>query len=51
MKEEGEIITTDIAIVEILNNHFSTIFTLENLNNIPDFNLSFRKKIETPMKI
>ena len=33
----------------MLNNHFSTAFTTENLNNVPDFNLSYRKKIETSM--
>ena len=49
MHEEGENITTDIEIAEILNNHFSSVFTSENLNNVPDFNLSYRKRIEAPM--
>ena len=35
-----------IEIAEMLNNHFSIIFTSENLNNVPDFNLSYKKKIE-----
>ena len=29
---------------EILNNHFGIIFTSENRNNVPEFNLSYRKK-------
>ena len=44
LHEEGNIITTDIEISEILNNHFGTVFTSENLNNVPEFNLSYRKK-------
>ena len=48
MHEEGEIITTDIEITEILNNPFSTVSTSDNLNNVPEFNLSYRKKIEAP---
>ena len=47
--EEDNIITMDIVIIEILNNYFGSIFTSENLNNIPEFNLSYRKKIKTPM--
>ena len=40
--EKGDIITTDIEITEILNNQFLTIttFTSENLNKIPEFNLT-----------
>ena len=30
-------------------NHFSSVFTSQNFNNDPDFNLSYRKKIEAPM--
>ena len=49
--EEGNIISTDIEIADILNNHFGSVFTTENLNNIPDFNLSHNKKIESPMAL
>ena len=49
MREEGKIKTTDIEIIEMLNNHFSTVFPSENLNNVSDFNLSYRKKIDTPI--
>ena len=49
MHEEGEIIKTVIEIVEMLNNHFSTAFISENLNNVPDFKLSDMKKIKAPM--
>ena len=35
-----------MEITEILNNHFSSVFISENLNNIHDFNLSYRKEIE-----
>ena len=45
--EEGNIILTDTEIADILNNHFGSVFTTENLNNIPDFNLSYMKKIES----
>ena len=45
MLEEGNIISTDIEIADILNNHFGSVFTTENLNNIPDLNLSYRKKM------
>ena len=48
MYEEGEIITTYIEIAEMLNNHFSKVFTSQNLNNVPAFNLSYTKKIEAP---
>ena len=44
--EGGDIITPDIEIAEILNNEFGTVFTSENLNNVPEFNLLYRKKIE-----
>ena len=40
---------TDIEIIEILNYNFSFVFTSENLNNVSDINLSYRKKIEAPM--
>ena len=49
MHKEGENIITDIKIPEILNNHFRSVFTPENLNNVPDFKLLYRKKIEAPM--
>ena len=49
MHEEGKNITTDIEIAEILNNRFSPIFTSENLKNVPNFNLSYRKRIEAPI--
>ena len=32
-----------------MNNHFGTVFTSENLNNVPEFNLPYRKKIEASM--
>ena len=48
-KIKGENITTDIEIAQMLNNHFSYVFISQNLNNVPDFNLSYRKKIEAPM--
>ena len=38
LHEEGDIITTDIKIAEILNNNF-IVFTPENFSNIPEFNL------------
>ena len=38
-----------MEIAEILNNHFSSVFTSENPNNVPDFNFSYRKKLEPPM--
>ena len=44
MHEEGDI-TTVIEIAELLNNHFGTVFTSENLNHIPEFNI-YRKKME-----
>ena len=44
LHEEGEIITTDIKIVEMLNNHFGTVFTSKNRNNVHDFDLTYRKK-------
>ena len=44
--EEG---TTDVENSKMLNNHFSIVFTSENLNNVPEFNLSYTKKIEAPM--
>ena len=34
-----------------LNNHFSTVFASENLNNVPDFKLSYRKKNRDPSDI
>ena len=49
MHEEGENITTDIEIAEILNHHFSSVFTSENLNNVPNFHLFYIKRIEAPM--
>ena len=51
LHEEGDIITTDIEIEEILNKHFGTAFTSENLNNVPEFNLSYGKKIEASKNI
>ena len=42
-------ISTDFEIAEVLNNHFCTVFALENLNNIPEFNLSYKKNIEATM--
>ena len=49
MNEEEEIITTDSEIEEILHNHFGTVFTSQNLNNVPEFSMSYRKNIEAPM--
>ena len=39
LMEEGDIIATDIEIADILNNHFGSISTTENLNNVPEFDL------------
>ena len=51
MHEGGDIITPNIEIAEILNNEFGTVFTSENLNNVPEFNLSYRKKDRWPNDI
>ena len=50
LHEEGKI-TTDIEITEILNNHFSSIFISENLNNVPDFNLTYFRINEKEINI
>ena len=42
MQEEGENITTDIEITEILNN-FGMLFKSEDLNKVPEFNFSYIK--------
>ena len=33
----------------MLNNDFSNVFISQNFNNVPDFNLSYKKKIKAPM--
>ena len=38
-----EIIKTDIEIASTLNNHFGTVFTSENFNKAPEFNLYIGK--------
>ena len=48
LHEERDIII-QVEIAEILNNHLGTVFTLDNLSNDPDFNLSYRKKIKAPI--
>ena len=49
LHEEGGIIATDMKIAAILHHHLCTVFTSEILNSTPKFNLSYIKKIETPM--
>ena len=34
MHEEGDTITTDSEIADILNNHFRIVYTSENLNDV-----------------
>ena len=49
MHEKGAVITTDVNIAEILNNRFGTVFTSENISNVPEFSLFYWKNIEAPM--
>ena len=38
LDDNGEIITDDFTKSEILNNHFASVFTNEDLSSIPEFN-------------
>ena len=49
MHEEGDIITTDIRYCRNNKYLFWYCFLYENINNVPEFNLSYRKNIEAPV--
>ena len=41
---DGKTVTSDIEKAEVLNNHFSSVFTIENLGNVPRAGLGFFRK-------
>ena len=50
LHEEGDIIITDTEIAEILNIIILVLFLPQRIfNNVPEFNMSYRKKLAAPM--
>ena len=45
--KDGNLTTDDLQKAEILNNHFASVFTKEDINNIPDFSNRSENIIDT----